>query len=215
EIFNLIFLPGFSTAETVTSTSGRGIGMDVVKAAVERLKGSIRGDSQVGRGTRFTLRLPLTLAVIKAMLFEAEGQLFAIPLSSLVEIARVFPSEISTVDGKEVVRLRDRVISLIRLSHVLNLPAPSPQPPAPKTGKAFILVIGLGEKRIALLVERLVGEQELVIKTLDAGWIPTGLLAGASILGDGKVVLILDPAAFLEKAIRREKMRRQGLGVKS
>lgn len=237
EVFNLIFLPGFSTAETVTSTSGRGIGMDVVKAAMERLKGSIRGDSQVGRGTRFTLRLPLTLAVIKAMLFEAEGQLFAIPLSSLVEIARVFPSGISTVDGKEVVRLRDRVISLVRLSHVLNLPAPSPQDvavrgwggvggtdaqpspptqdyPPPTNGKAFVLVIGLGEKRIGLLVERLVGEQELVIKTLDAGWIPTGLLAGASILGDGKVVLILDPAACIEKAIRREKARRQGLGVR-
>lgn len=241
EVSNLIFLPGFSTAETVTSTSGRGIGMDVVKAAVERLKGSVRWDSKVGRGTRFTLCLPLTLAIIKAMLFEAEGQLFAIPLSSIVEVARVFPSEISTVDGKEVLRLRDQVISLIRLSDVLNLPTPlqppatshpdvvvsgwcgvggtnaQPSPPTqdyppPIKGKAFVLVTGLSERRIGLVVERLVGEQELVIKTLDAGWIPTDLLVGASILGDGKVVLILDPAAFVEKAIRQEKMRREGLG---
>ena len=219
EAFNLIFTPGFSTAEAVTSTSGRGIGMDAVKAAVERLKGSIRVDSKVGRGTRLTLRLPLTLAIIKAMLFEVEGQLFAIPLSSIVEVARAFPSEIPTVDGKEVLRLRGRVISLIRLSHVLNIPAPlqppatSHQPPAIKTGKAFVLVIGLSERRIGLLVERLVGEQELVIKTLDDGWIPTGLLAGASILGDGKVALILDPAALVEKAVRLEKMKRQELGV--
>lgn len=203
QILDLIFLSGFSTATTVTDVSGRGIGMDVVRATLQELKGSIKMTSRPGLGTKMTLRLPLTLAIIKAMLFTEGDQLFALPLDTIGEIARIQPTAIETVEGREVLRIRDRVISLLRLSSLLAIAAGGSRE------HRFVLILSLGERRVGLLVEHLAGEEELVIKAMEGGWVSTDLVAGASLLGDGQVILILNPSALVEHALGQERDRRR------
>jgi two-component system chemotaxis sensor kinase CheA len=188
----LIFHPGLSTAAQVTEVSGRGVGMDVVKTVLDRLKGSVGITSTVGQGTTFQLKVPLTLAIIKALLFRVADRLYAVPLGSVLEITRATESEIHRVDNHEVVKLREQVLTLVRLAKLGKRKA-SP-------GKQlFIVVIAIGDRKFGLVVDRLVGEDELVIKALDDHLVATELVSGASILGDGTVVLILNIQAVVAR----------------
>jgi two-component system chemotaxis sensor kinase CheA len=193
EILALIFEPGFSTASEVTQISGRGIGLDVVKAVLERMKGSVSIHTEAGKGTTFQLRVPLTLAIIKALLFRVGSRLFAVPLSSVLEIARVRAGEIHRVDRREVLQIRGEIIHLVRLHALAGEQQRSP------SGRNFVVVVGVVGRKFGLMVDRLTGEEELVIKALDNGLISTDLVSGASILGDGTVVLILNPGAVVER----------------
>ncbi|HEV2470830.1 MAG TPA: chemotaxis protein CheA [Candidatus Sulfotelmatobacter sp.] len=193
ETLDFIFRPGFSTAEQVTEVSGRGVGMDVVQSVLHRLKASVSLDTRPGQGTTFRLKLPLTLAIIKALLFWVEQRLYAIPLNAVIEIARTFETEVHQVDNYEVLQLRNQVLPLLRLGR-----------PALEDRKAklFVLVITVGERKYGLIVDALEGEEELVIKALDDQTFSTDLVSGASILGDGRVVLILNLPAVVDHVAR-------------
>jgi len=199
ESLSLIFESGFSTASEVTEVSGRGIGMDVVRTVLDRLKGTVQVSSQKDRGTTIQLRVPLTLASIQTLLFRVGGQLFAVPLSSVVEITRITDPEIHRIDQREVLRLRDQILTLVRLDHLSRLRSIDTQP---LRKKHFVIVIGATEKRFGLLVDSLVGEEELVIKALPGDIVSSDLVSGASILGDGTVVLILNVPAVLSRLVR-------------
>jgi len=193
ETLDFIFRPGFSTADEVTEVSGRGVGMDVVQSVLHRLKGSISMETRPGQGTTFRLKLPLTLAIIKALLFWVERRLYAIPLNAVVEISRTIESEVHQVDNYEVLQLRNQVLPLLRLGRAAVGDAKS---------KLFVLVILVGERKYGLIVDALEGEEELVIKALDDQTFSTDLVSGASILGDGRVVLILNLPAVVEHVSR-------------
>ncbi|PYU65770.1 MAG: hypothetical protein DMG56_02435 [Acidobacteria bacterium] len=199
ETLSLIFEPGFSTASEVTEVSGRGIGMDVVRTVLDRLKGTVHISSQKGRGTTIRLCAPLTLASIQTLLFRVGGRLFAVPLSAVVEITRIMDPEIHRVDQREVLRLRDQILTLVRLEHLSRLHSIDTEP---ARKKHFVIVIGVTEKRFGLLVDSLVGEEELVIKALPGEIVSSDLVSGASILGDGTVVLILNVSAVLSRLSR-------------
>jgi two-component system chemotaxis sensor kinase CheA len=195
ETLDFIFRPGFSTAEQVTEVSGRGVGMDVVQSVLHRLKATVSVETHLGHGTTFRLKLPLTLAIIKALMFWVEQRLYAIPLNAVVEIARTRESEVHQVDNYEVLQLRNQVLPLLRLGRPQAAQEHS-------TGKLFVLVIAVGERKFGLIVEALEGEEELVIKALDDQTFSTDMVSGASILGDGRVVLILNLAAVVEHFAR-------------
>ena len=199
EALNLIFESGFSTAAEVTEVSGRGVGMDVVRSVLDKLKGTVHISTQKSRGTTFQLRAPLTLASIQALLFRVGGRLFAVPLSSVVEISRIHEQEVHRVDQREVLRLRDQILTLVRLEHLSRLHSIDTEP-AKK--KHFVIVIGAAEKRFGLVVDSMVGEEELVIKALPTDIVTSDLVSGASILGDGTVVLILNVPAVLSRLSR-------------
>ncbi|HYL64404.1 MAG TPA: chemotaxis protein CheA [Candidatus Methylomirabilis sp.] len=199
EALNLIFESGFSTAAEVTEVSGRGVGMDVVRSVLDKLKGTVHISTQKSRGTTFQLRAPLTLASIQTLLFRVGGRLFAVPLSSVVEISRIQEQEIHRVDQREVLRLRNQILTLVRLDHLSRLRALDSEP-AKK--KHFVIVIGAAEKRFGLVVDSMVGEEELVIKALPSDIVSSDLVSGASILGDGTVVLILNVPAILSRLSR-------------
>jgi two-component system chemotaxis sensor kinase CheA len=201
EALNLVFEPGFSTAAEVTEVSGRGVGMDVVRTVLDRLKGTVHIASNKGRGTTIQLRAPLTLASIQTLLFRVGGRLFAVPLSSVVEITRINDNEIHRIDRREVLRLREQVLTLVRLNNLSRIHALDP-PPEAKKKRDFVIVIGAAEKRFGLLVDHLVGEEELVIKALPSDIVSSDLVSGASILGDGTVVLILNVPAVLARLSR-------------
>ncbi len=200
DLLNLIFEPGLSTATEVTEVSGRGVGMDVVRNVLDRLKGTVNVSSVKGKGTTILLRVPLTLASIQTLLFRVGGRLFAVPLSSVVEITRVSDPEIQRVDKREVLRLRDQILTLVRLSSLKGIHAV--ETGEPKKKKSFVIVIGVAEKRFGLLVDSMVGEEELVIKALPGEIVSSDLVSGASILGDGTVVLILNVPAILSRLSR-------------
>jgi two-component system, chemotaxis family, sensor kinase CheA len=201
EAMNLIFEPGFSTAAEVTEVSGRGVGMDVVRTVLDNLKGSVHVSSVKGRGTTMQLRVPLTLASIQTLLFRVMGRLFAVPLSSVVEITRITDTDIHRVDQREVLRLRDQILTLVRLNSLSHIHAVA-TPDGQKKKRNFVIVIGSAEKRFGLVVDSLVGEEELVIKALPSDIISSDLVSGASILGDGTVVLILNVPAVLSRLSR-------------
>ena len=190
EINALIFRPGFSTADQITEVSGRGVGLDVVQSVLQRLKGTVEIESRPGQGATFRLKLPLTLAIIKALLFRVEQRLYAIPLNTVAEIARAHESDLHVVDYYEVLQLRDQVLPLLRLGRTST---------SQGNGKIFVLVIAMGERKLGLIVDALEGEEELVIKALGDHTVSTDLVGGASILGDGRVVLILNLAALVER----------------
>jgi len=190
EVLEFIFQPGFSTAETITEVSGRGVGLDVVQTVLQRLKGNVQVESRPGQGTKFRLQLPLTLAIIKALLFRVEQRLYAVPLNTVGEIARADEHDLHRVNGCEMLQLREQVLPVIRLGAL-------PPTISERHGKIFVLVIELGEGKFGLLVNVLEGEEELVIKALDDQTVETDLVSGASILGDGRVVLILNLPAVM------------------
>jgi two-component system chemotaxis sensor kinase CheA len=201
EAMNLIFEPGFSTAAEVTEVSGRGVGMDVVRTSLDKLKGTVHVSSVQGRGTTIQLRVPLTLASIQTLLFRVAGRLFAVPLSSVVEITRITDADIHRVDQREVLRLRDQILTLVRLNSLSQIHAVT-APDGKKKKRNFVIVIGAAEKRFGLIVDSMVGEEELVIKALPTEIISSDLVSGASILGDGTVVLILNVPAVLSRLSR-------------
>jgi two-component system chemotaxis sensor kinase CheA len=200
DVLNLIFEPGFSTASEVTEVSGRGVGMDVVRTVLDRLKGTVHVASSKSKGTTIQLRVPLTLASIQTLLFRVGGRLFAVPLSSVVEITRIADQEIQRVDQREVLRLREQILTLVRLNSIRGIH--SVEAPNQKRKKSFVVVIGVAEKRFGLLVDTMVGEEELVIKALPSEIVSSDLVSGASILGDGTVVLILNVPAILSRLSR-------------
>jgi two-component system, chemotaxis family, sensor kinase CheA len=191
EVLNLIFHPGLSTADEVTQVSGRGVGMDVVRTVVERLKGRVTVESEPGRGTTFQLMMPLTLASIQALMFRVGKQHFAVPLDAVLEITRAEESEIHELDGYEVLRLRDQVVSLVRLGQMVKIYSDV------RKTRHCVVIVGSGSRKLGLIVDSFVGEEELVIKALEDKLVATELVSGASILGDGTVVLILDIRAVV------------------
>jgi two-component system chemotaxis sensor kinase CheA len=198
QTLNLIFQSGLSTAEQITTISGRGVGMDVVKSVLDRLKGSIAIQTEAGKGTRFYLKVPLTLAIIKALLFRVGGRIYAVPLASVVEITRATQNDVHVVDHHDVIQLRDQVLTLVHLDHLSRQRR--------EARRMFIVVVALGERRFGLVVDRLIGEEELVIKALDDHLVATDLVSGASILGDGTVVLILNLATVVNRLGRAPRL---------
>jgi two-component system chemotaxis sensor kinase CheA len=205
EVLDLVFRPGFSTAAEITEVSGRGVGLDVVRSVLHRLKGSVEIQTRVGQGTTFRLKLPLTLAIIKALLFRVEQRLYAIPLNAVAEIARAHESDLHRVDNYEVLQLRNQVLPLVRMGRR------GTERTDHRAGKIFILVISFGERKLGLIVDAMEGEEELVIKTLDDQTVATDLVSGASILGDGRVVLIMNLAAILERFSKSGREQSSGL----
>ncbi len=188
ECFNLIFAPGFSTAARITSTSGRGVGMDVVKTNIAKLNGSVNVESQLGVGSKFRIRLPLTVAIIQSLMVGVEEEIYAIPLSSVIETLRVTPQEIQTVDDKEVITLRDEILPLVHLSERVGLPPTALE----QHEQMYVVVTSVAEKKVGLMVTKLYGQEEIVIKSLGNYLKGHPEFSGATLTGDGKVIMILD-----------------------
>lgn len=193
ELFDLIFLPGFSTKEKASDLSGRGVGMDVVKTNIKRLNGLIEIKSEKGQGSEFILRLPLTLAIIQSLLVEVEGEVYSIPLSSVLETLRVDQKQFHIIGNQEVLKLRDMVLPLMRLEKLFNI-----QQKYEKDDFCYVVVVGAADKRIGLVVSRLVGQQEVAIKSLGTYLANIPGIAGSTILGDGRVTLIVDPVGLVD-----------------
>ncbi len=192
DIMNLIFLPGFSTAEQVTDVSGRGVGMDVVRTNIRRINGSVEVESQPGQGSVVTIKLPLTIAIIQALLVEVGRATFAIPLGSVIEAVKITRADIKTVNGREVLHLRERVLPLLRLAEEFEIPVD------PTRDRFYVVVAGLGDKQVGVVVDRLRSQEEVVIKSLWDYLTNIKGIAGATITGEGKVVLILDIAELVQ-----------------
>jgi two-component system chemotaxis sensor kinase CheA len=203
EAYHLIFEPGFSTAREVTSISGRGVGLDVVKRQVDKLNGSVDIHSELGKGTTFTIRLPITLAIIQGLLVRVGKEVYAIPITSVIESVRLKPSEISVLDAYEVFKLRDDVLSLLRLNRLFRIPVEE------NKSMHFVVLVGTQDKKVGLLVDSLIGEEDLVIKPLKGHYTASPGIAGATILGDGTVSLILDVGRLLEFSMQREQDERK------
>jgi two-component system chemotaxis sensor kinase CheA len=197
EALNLVFLPGFSTAARVTALSGRGVGLDVVKNNIANLSGIIDVATERGLGTRIEVTLPVTLAIIRALVVGVSGRTYALPLNSVLEILEVKPGEIRTIETREVVDLRGATLPLVRLGRFFGLP---PRPPGP----VFVVVVGLAQQRLGMVVDALVGQQDVVVKPL--GRLLGGLqgIAGATDLGGRRTVLVLDVGAIIEDAALAE-----------
>jgi len=195
EAFALIFKPGFSTAAAVTNVSGRGVGMDVVKTNIEKLNGIIDIDSEVGKGTSIKLKIPLTLAIIQALLVGVQEEHYAIPLASVLETVRISKDEIYTVEGKSVMRLRDDVLSLVHIGDIFEV-----ERIFDASEHAYVVVLGLGTSKLGLIVDTLVGQEEIVIKSLGDYLKGIEGIAGATIRGDGGVTLIVDVVALMNMA---------------
>ncbi len=206
DAYNLIFVPGFSTAQKVSSISGRGVGMDVVKTNITKLNGIITIESAVGRGTKFTLKLPLTLAIIQGLLVAVGSETFAVPLSSVLEVVHTAKSEVSTVHGREVIRLRETVLPLVDISEILDVPGRNGEEPG-----FYTVVVGVANHKFGIVVDRLIGQKEIVIKPLGAYLKSIEGIAGSTILGDGRVIMILDAGELLRLA-QRERIVRSTLG---
>ncbi len=187
EILNIIFLPGFSTVELVSNTSGRGVGMDVVRSNVQKLNGMIEITTELGKGTKMKVRLPLTLAIVTALLVSVSDEIYSVPITSVIETSKVTFSEIRTINNKEVLNLRDVVLPLLRLSEVFDVPNYDVN-----KKEYYVVIVSVGGRKLGLLVDELLGREEIVIKSLSEylGNIPG--ISGASTLGDGRVSLIID-----------------------
>nr|MBP3280948.1 chemotaxis protein CheW [Treponema sp.] len=203
EAAQLIFMPGFSTAEKITNVSGRGVGLDVVKNMIDKLNGTVNVTTEKGKGSKFSIRLPLTLAIIQGLLVRVGREVYSIPIASVIESVRVKKSEINTIDNYEVLNVRNEVISVLRLSRLFNI----------KTNEegeyCFVVIVGSQEKKIGIMVDNLIGEEDVVIKPLRDQFTQSPGIAGASILGDGSVSLIIDVNQLLELGVRQEKEARQ------
>lgn len=195
EAFALIFKPGFSTAQKVTSVSGRGVGMDVVKTNIEKLNGIIEIDSELGKGSVFRLKIPLTLAIMQSLLVGAQEEYYAIPLASVLETIRVPIDSIYTIEGKNVLRLRDEVISLVRLADVFNV-----KQVFESDTQAYVVIIGVAEAKLGVIIDTLVGQEEIVIKSMGEYLQNIPGIAGATIRGDGRVTLIVDVSSMMNLA---------------
>ena len=206
EAAQLIFMPGFSTAAKISNVSGRGVGLDVVKTMIEKLNGTVQVTSEQGRGSKFSIRLPLTLAIIQGLLVRVGRETYSIPIASVVESVRVKKEEINTIDNYEVLNVRNEVISVLRLSRLFGI----------RTNEdgeyCFVVIVGSQDKKIGIMVDALIGEEDVVIKPLKDQFTQSPGIAGASILGDGSVSLIIDVSQLLELGVRQEIEARQENG---
>ncbi|MDM8515902.1 chemotaxis protein CheW [Desulfobacterales bacterium HSG16] len=208
ELMSIIMKPGFSTAESISRTSGRGVGMDVVKKNIEALNGTIEIDSKKGVGTRFRIKIPLTLAIIHALLIKVGTDIFTIPLAAVEETLRVYDDDITVIEGVEVIYLRDTTLSLLRLSEIFNI-----APVNPDLKKFFVVVVNTGMRKVGLVVDALLGQEETVIKPL-VDYLQEGSgFSGATILGDGRISLILDVYELINLSISRQARKRTGLNL--
>ena len=205
EAFNLIFDAGFSTAKQVTNISGRGVGLDVVKRQIEKLNGSVTVSSQRGKGSRFTIKLPLTLAIIQGLLVRVGKEVYSIPITSVIESHRIKPSDVKMIDNYEVFNIRNDVVALLRLNRVFRIPTNE------QRDYHFVVIVGTSDKRMGLMVDSLIGEEDVVIKPLRDQFTQSPGIAGASILGDGSVCLIIDVSQLLELGLKRELEERRRL----
>ena len=196
QIYQLIWEPGLSTAEKVTEVSGRGMGMDIVKSKIEDINGTVDLDSTPGEGTKLTIKLPLTLAILPSLMVEVEGDIFAMPMESIVEIVRISRKDLTTIQGLWTARVRGRVISMVSLDEVLTWNRPAS--PSSFEDETTLVVIGEAGQEIGLAVDRVLGEEDVVIKSMAENYRNVAGIAGASILGDGRVSLILDTSALID-----------------
>lgn len=203
EAYQLIFEPGFSTSDKITNVSGRGVGLDVVKTQIEKLNGSVIVSSEHGVGSKFSIRLPLTLAIIQGLLVRVGEEVYSIPIASVIESHRVKVNEISTIDNYEVLNVRNEVISILRLNRLFNIKHTDEQE------YCFIVIVGSADKKIGIMVDSLIGEEDVVIKPLKDQFTNSPGIAGASILGDGSVSLIIDVSQLLELGVRQELTERE------
>ncbi|TVR02040.1 MAG: chemotaxis protein CheA [Spirochaetaceae bacterium] len=203
EAFNLIFDPGFSTAERITSVSGRGVGLDVVKRQIEKLNGTVTVWSEAGMGTRFTIKIPLTLAIIQGLLVRVGKEKYAIPITSVIDSHRIRPSDIKLIDNYEVFNVRDDVVSLIRLNRLFQISTEE------QKEHHFVVIVGSGDKKMGLVVDSLIGEEDVVIKPLRDHYTNAPGIAGANITGDGTVCLIIDVSQLLELGLKHEMEQRK------
>lgn len=208
ELLRLIMTPGFSTASEVTNTSGRGVGMDVVKKNIEKLNGMIDIESTLGLQTRIRLKIPLTLAIIAALMVRVGDNLFTVPLANVEETLRIFSKEITTVEGTEVIHLRGRTTPIFRLSVLFNIPSSYQE-----NDKFFVVIVNAGLRKIGLVVDELLGQEEVVIKPLVDYLQEKSGLSGATIIGDGRVSLILDVYELANIAMSRQVARYQELNL--
>jgi two-component system chemotaxis sensor kinase CheA len=196
EIIDFLFQPGFSTAESVTELSGRGVGLDVVARHLAKLNGMVEVDTELGRGTSFVLTLPITLVIIKALIVGVGSHNYAIPISSVAESVMVEANQVGTVGQRPVIQLRDHTLALLRLSDLFGI-----QSSERKDGRLYIIVVGLAEKRLGLVVDTIEGQQEIVIKAVGSMLQGIPGVAGATELGNRKTILVLDVGALIEEAV--------------
>ncbi|HXC62381.1 MAG TPA: chemotaxis protein CheA, partial [Nitrospiria bacterium] len=206
EILEFLFMPGFSTRDQVTEISGRGVGLDVVALNISKLSGMVDVETELGRGTSFSITLPITLIIIKALIVRVGGETFAIPLSSVSESLMIEQKDIRTVERREVTRLRDQTLSLLRLLDVFRLPRTE----ALDT-RVYVIVVGLAEKRLGLVVDAIEGQQEIVIKSIGGILRDAPGIAGAAELGNRKTILVLDVGTLIEETMRGKVSRRPSL----
>lgn len=197
EAIHLIFASGFSTAAKVTDVSGRGVGMDVVRSNLEKVNGSVEIDTKVGEGTTFLIKLPLTLAIIRALMVSVDKRIYSIPLTSVTETIRLSTDQVKQVNQRETIVVRGRVLPLLRLNSLFAHQAPEPN----ESEKIFVVVVNVGGQQLGVVVDSLVGEQEVVIKPLGKFIGDVQGIAGATILGDGSVALIVDVPGMISKVV--------------
>jgi two-component system chemotaxis sensor kinase CheA len=193
EAYQLIFAPGFSTAAKVTSVSGRGVGMDVVRTNIAALKGYVEIETEIGKGTTFFIKLPLTLAIIQGLIVNCGGEKFAIPLNSVLNVVSVDIENIFTLNQIEVIRIREDVIPLLRLDYALNTPEQKDD-----ISRSYVVIVGVGAQSIGIIVDDLLGQQEVVIKSLGDYLGTIKSISGSTIMGDGSVIMILDVAVLVQ-----------------
>ncbi|MDR0320193.1 MAG: chemotaxis protein CheA [Treponema sp.] len=203
EAFNLIFEPGFSTAQSITAISGRGVGLDVVRRKIDELNGTVTVNSEHGKGTKFIIKLPLTLAIIQGLLVRVGPEIYSIPITSVIESLRIRPEEIKKIDNYEVFNIRSDVISLLRLNRLFGIKTEE------DSDYHFIVIVGTAEKKMGFMVDSLIGEEDVVIKPLRDQFTNSPGIAGASILGDGSVSLIIDVSQLLELGLKKEMEQRR------
>jgi two-component system, chemotaxis family, sensor kinase CheA len=203
EAYQLVMQPGFSTADKISNISGRGVGLDVVKTMINNLKGTISINSEKGKGSVFIIKLPLTLAIIQGLLVRVGKEVYSIPIANVIESQCINKSEISHIDNYEILNVRNEVISVLRLSRLFNIKENN------KTDECYIVIVGTQEKKIGVMVDALIGEEDIVIKPLRDKFTNSPGIAGASILGDGSVSLIIDVSQLLELGVRQELLAQQ------
>jgi two-component system chemotaxis sensor kinase CheA len=203
DAYQLIFEAGFSTADKISNVSGRGVGLDVVKTQIEKINGNVVVSSESGKGTRFSIRLPLTLAIIQGLLVRVGKEVYSIPITSVIESHRIKSSDIKTIDNYEVLNVRNEIISVLRLDRLFSVPG------SEEKEDCFIVIVGTADKKIGVMVDALIGEEDVVIKPLRDQFTDSPGIAGASILGDGSVSLIIDVNELLALGVRLEIDARQ------
>jgi two-component system chemotaxis sensor kinase CheA len=206
ELMRIIMFPGFSTAEKVTHTSGRGVGMDVVKKNVEKLNGTIEIDSTPGVKTRIRVKIPLTLAIIQALMVRIGENLFTVPLSTVEETLRISEAETSVIEGVEVIHLRDRTMPIFRLYEMFNI-----DPDKKDSDRNYVVIVSTGMQQIGLVVDELMGQEEVVIKPMVDYLQEKSGFSGATIIGDGKISLILDVYELVNMTVGRQTKRQKDL----